>query len=179
MNLVALGAPRNELPGDGCRTVDCIGQHSRLVGGDDPVNGAFQTAAVNGQEDGIVPWFLDPGKGILDTGDVGKYLDPLLGQIPQQEPGDAEKVGVPGAEHHNPLISILEELQHDGEIAVGLFFPRKIRENVQVSLVADEQVGRIDYLQCLCAEPFPSFDPCAHQKDFFVRHGCPPIHVNG
>ena len=110
----------------------------------------------------VIPWFPDPGKGVLNAGDIGKYLDPFLGEIAQKKPCHPEKVRVSRSQHHHSLLRCLQIVEHYGEVIQRLLFPFEIREDIKMSLVTDENFRLVDHFQCLGAKSFPSSDPRAN-----------------
>jgi len=168
--VVPLGPPVDQLSGDNRRSVDLVGEDGDLLRGDDPVDRPPQATAVDGDEDSIVPRFLDPGEGILDAGQVGENLDPLLGEVAHEETGHAEEVRVAGAEHHAALLRDAQELQHDGEVFQDHLFPGKIGKDIQVPLVSDQHLGLAYHLQGLLAETLPAGDTGADEIDLLLWH---------
>ena len=128
---------------------------------------------MNRHKNGVIPRFLDAGKGVLHAGDIGKDLDPLLGQVPQQEPGNTEESRIPGGQHNYPLVGLFEEFQHIGQVGQGPFLAAEIREDIQMPLVPDHHLGVGNNLQRLGSEPFPAFDAGPDQINFRLIHNKP------
>ena len=121
-------------------------------------------------ENCVIPRLFNLGKGVLDAGDVGKDLDPFFGEIAQQEAGNAEEVGIAGGEDNDALFGAAQKLQHFREARQLALLAAKIGKDIEMALVADEQIGAGDDVPRLAAEPFPASDPRADQIDLFLCH---------
>ncbi len=178
----AVAAAPNHLGGDRPGRVVGVGEHRRLVVGDDAPDRFLDRAAVNRDEDRVVPRLADLGEGVLHRTDVGNELQLLLRQVAQQGAADAEEQRIARGENDRVLVALLQPLDDGADIPADHdLLSGKLGEKVQLPLAAHQQFGLADQVERSLAESLLSFHSCTddmnrlHRPSFSAgRAGCGP-----
>ncbi len=95
---------------------------------------------------GVMPGFLDTGKGDLDARQVGMKHQPLRPEVPSQVVPNTKEQGISRSKQCYPLVPMrVEQVLETGQRAwVADFLSREVRKGSQMAASPDDNLGAVE-----------------------------------